>query len=417
MADIHQIVIGTSPDRPALVFRQFSELGSFEAGEPVGNDGVLGNVLAALQGLPDLLLAGYVGTTKLMEVQIHGDLVSASDGMGFRAFAIGDNGIIEQAKLFDAGMLTTLVDIALVWRLASIVVGQKHLSDISATLKSLEQGVTAIGQFQRDEQASKIEAAYEYLRQVERALSNGERESAVRHRLEAIEIEMDSIQRHLSKIFDARLDKRVKHENLMGYSDIEEGFPQKLQELQGIVREYRLAGLTRLGALQMLSAYPGEEGLKVARAEAIKESAERDKLMIDSLGSVMAFEVSQWTGKSESVMTNVTEVAMGKTKFHKWIERQVLDAFKAAGKEVNRRPGVTLRGPSGSDTPKLDALKIASSTMIGALITSERESANAFAKYCSTAELQTLKSSEPMRCVVEWGPTGPLQIRQLHVAV
>jgi hypothetical protein len=40
---------------------------------------------------------------------------------------------------------------------------------ISATLKSIEQGVCAIAQFQRDDQASKIESAYEYLRQAERS--------------------------------------------------------------------------------------------------------------------------------------------------------------------------------------------------------------------------------------------------------
>ena len=88
--------------------------------------------------------------------------------------------------------------------------------------------MSAIAQFQRDEQASKIESAYEYLRQAERALLNGERESAVRHRLEAIEVDMDAIQRHLAKLFDARLDARIKNENLVGYSDIEKGFPEKL---------------------------------------------------------------------------------------------------------------------------------------------------------------------------------------------
>lgn len=414
MENIHQIVVGASPDQPALVLRQYGELVPPDSLEPIGNDGTLGKVLVALGGLPDLLLAGQVGTTKLMEVQIHGDLVRASDGLGFRAFAIGDHGVVEQAKLFDAGTLTTLVDAALVWRLASIVVAQKHLSDISATLKSLEQGVTAIGQFQRDEQASKIESAYEYLRQAERALSNGERESAVRHRLEAIDIEMDSIQRHLSKIFDARLDKRVKHENLMGYSDIEEGFPQKLQELQRIVREHRLAGLTRLGALQMLSAFPGEVGLKAARADAIKESADRNKLMIDSLGSVMAFEVSQWTGKSESLITNVAEVALGQTKFHKWIEGHVSDALKSTGKKVDLWPSATLRSASGSDTPELDSLKIASSTMIGTVAASEREGAIAFANFCSSTDRQIIYSTEPTRCLVEWGPSGPLRIRQLN---
>ena len=138
--------------------------------------------------------------------------------------------------------------------------------------------------------------------------------------------------------------------------------------------------------------------------------------MIDSLGSVMAFEVSQWTGKSESLMTNVTEVAMGQTKFHRWIEGQMLDAFKSARKDVSRRPGVNLRSPSGSDTPKLDALKIASSTIMAAVTDSEREGANSFADYCSSADQQIVKSSEPTRCLVEWGLDGPAKIIQVRGA-
>jgi hypothetical protein len=59
----------------------------FKRGIEQPSDGALGKILAALQGRPDLLLAGYVGTTKLMEVQINRNLVRASDGMGFRAFA------------------------------------------------------------------------------------------------------------------------------------------------------------------------------------------------------------------------------------------------------------------------------------------------------------------------------------------
>lgn len=96
-----------------------------------------------------------------------------------------------------------MIDVAAVWRLASIVVGQKHLADISATLERIQKSVSDIANFQRDEQSSKIESAYDYLRQVQHALSCGERENAVRHRLESIEGEMDAIQRHMCKLFEA----------------------------------------------------------------------------------------------------------------------------------------------------------------------------------------------------------------------
>jgi hypothetical protein len=55
MANIHQIMIGNSPDRPALVLRECSEYSSLDAGEVISINDALCRVLAALQGLPRLI--------------------------------------------------------------------------------------------------------------------------------------------------------------------------------------------------------------------------------------------------------------------------------------------------------------------------------------------------------------------------
>ena len=57
-----------------------------------------------------------------------------------------DNGIVEQSRLFEPSRLTALVDVALIWRLASIVVAQKYLADISATLRNIEKGISSISE-------------------------------------------------------------------------------------------------------------------------------------------------------------------------------------------------------------------------------------------------------------------------------
>lgn len=413
MANERQIVIGKSSEQAALILRPCHEPALFKDGIEQPSDGALGKILAALHGLPDLLLAGYVGTANLMEVQIDGDLVRASDGTGYRAFAIGDGGITEQAKLFEATDLATLVDIALVWRLASVVVGQKHLSDISETLRKLERGVSAVAKFQRDEQAAKIESSYKYLRQAEQALMSGERESAVRHRLETIEVDMDCIQRHLEKLFGDRLDTRIKHENLVGYSDIKKGLPVKLNELQTLLSEYRVAGLTRVGALQMLSVFPGEEGLKRARASAIADSAARHQAMCDSLETVMGHEVLQWSGKSEAIGTNINAFAMGQTRLHKRVTDATLKVMKSAGMIPKNAPEINRLMPKGSDTPQLDQIKMAANGMIGILAASERDAAQALLAACSFMDGLIGRVEAPTRCVVEWGPSGPIRILQI----
>jgi hypothetical protein len=410
MSDIRQIVIGFSPERPALILRRGAELARFKhVGQEQDHDGAVGRALAALQGLPDLLFAGYAGSTKLMEVQIHGDLVRAADGVGYRAFSIGDGRIVEHAKLLDPSSLTALMDVAVLWRLASIVVAQKHLSDIGATLKSLEKGVSHIAQFQRDEQASKIESAYEYLRQVEQALSHGERESAVRHRLEAIEVDMDAIQRNLVKLFESTLDTRIKHENVVGYSDIEEGLPAKLEELQMLLREHRLAGWTRVGALQMFSVFPGEMGLKAVRAKAIEASATQNNSMCKQLEQVMSHEVSQWSGMAESVITNASEFVMGQSKFHKWIKEKILpESLKVKDHYLS-----PLRGRTGSATPRLDALKFAARSKIHQAAKVEAKSAGRLMDATTSVNSLVCEVDEPKRYLVEWGRAGPTRILQI----
>jgi hypothetical protein len=413
MTENRQIVIGKSIDQPAMVLRPCNDVAPFLVGPELPADGALGKVLAALHGLPDLLLAAYVSSTKLMEVQINGDLVRASDGMGYRAFSVDGGGITEQAKLFDASDLSTLVDIALVWRLASIIVGQKHLSDISNTLKKLERGVSAITQFQRDEQVAKIESAYGYLRQAEIALSNGEREPAVRHRLEAIETDMDTIQRHLGKLFESRLNAKVKHENFMGYADIEEGFPEKINDLGNLMAEHRAAGLTRAGALQMLAMYPGGEALKGARSKAIDASAQRHRSMCDSLEATIAFEASQWSGKSEAFVTNVGEFASGQSKFHQFVDDIAVSALRSAGFELKQGPKTKPRGSGASETPRLDALKMTAVSVAGTLAQEERKGADDLSSACMAMNQILLAESQPTRCLVEWGESGPSRIHLL----
>lgn len=401
MTSIRQIVIGPSPNRPALVLKQSADFARFKGGADQGRDGAMGRVLTALQTLPDILLADYVGTTKLMEVQIHGDLVGASDGMGFRAFAIGGQGVAEQAKLFEPEQLTALIDVAVVWRLASSLVGQKYLAEISETLKNIEKDVSAIYQFQRDEQASKIESAYEYLRQAECALLHGERESAVRHRLEAVEPEMDCIQRHLAKLFDMRLETRVKSENLLDdYSDIEQGFPEKLQDLQRLLHEHRLAGLARLGALQILSAFPGEEGLKCARAQVIHEAANRNKLMCESLKMVMIYEVSQCSGRAEAFLTNITE---GMRNFCRLLHDV----------ESNGKPAINDRRPARTETPKLDTIKLALWIMISQSAATELQNVANLGRACYSTNQLISGGLEPTRYLVEWSESRAIRIRQI----
>ena len=116
-----RIVIGMSSQPAGVILQPCHDTTLIKRGIEQPCDGALGKILAALQGPPDLHLPGNVRATKLMEVQIKGDLVRAPGGIKFPAIAVGENGMTERAKLLDPTNMISLVDMALVWRLVSIV--------------------------------------------------------------------------------------------------------------------------------------------------------------------------------------------------------------------------------------------------------------------------------------------------------
>lgn len=118
MRSTPQILIGPSADRPVLSLQESQAWSEFHEGVKVDMaSSVIGRVLGALQAVPDILLVGVLATKKLMEVEIHGDLTQAADGVGYRAFAIGDSGIKEHARLFNLDGLNALVDAVAIWRI------------------------------------------------------------------------------------------------------------------------------------------------------------------------------------------------------------------------------------------------------------------------------------------------------------
>lgn len=370
----------------------------------------MGRVLAALQAVPDLLLAGSVAGKKLMEVDIHGNLTRAADGVGYRAFAVGDHGIKEQARLFDVGNLNTLVDVAAVWRIASVVVAQKYLHDINQNLMGIKSAVGTIGKFQRDAQRSKIESSYEYLFQVEKSLAAGERPTAVRHRLEHIEADMVSIQHHLTKLFDDKVSSRVAHNEKLGVDKLTKDLIAKAEDVYRVIDDYMLAGMTRLAALQMLALFPGEEALKQARAESVRRSVANAPEMCEVFAGSMSREVDGMKSHWETASTLMSEFATQTAQVQKWlIDKLLLGSLSKKGLAVQ-----SFRGEDGSLTPRLDAFKKLFNKALATRSENAKERAVSMAVACDSVERLLL--DQPMRYLVEWGDGAPLRIMEAKSA-
>jgi len=144
-----------------------------------------------MQVAPSMAVAAQAGSKQLMEVVINGPLVAAADGNGFRAMTMGPDGIRENALLFQPQGLQNLANAAMVWQLASVIVAQKHLADISATLKRVESKVDGI-QFMLDEERSAlITSCLNYINTTLDAMQKGEFLERTREKLEDFDVELD----------------------------------------------------------------------------------------------------------------------------------------------------------------------------------------------------------------------------------
>ena len=221
---------------------------------------------------------------------------------------------------------------------------------------------------------------------------------------------MDAIQRHLTKLFESRLDTRILHENLLGYSELEAGLPAKLEELQKILQEHRLAGWTRKIALQMLAIFPGEAGLKAARSTAISESAAKNDAMCKQLEQCMALEVSLWRGNAEAVATAGGKIVDAIFQLGKGMSSKGMSSI-AKREQTSAETALA----SGSATPKLDALKLASLSMIHQAANAEARSARRLADATHSVTTLLKEVEETTHYLVEWGEKEPTRIRQIPV--
>lgn len=280
----NRIIIGSSPDSPLVTIEALSSPEDYERGKQLDthNSTSIDRLTALCQSVPSLLVAGEASGKRLMEVVVNGDLVRASDGNGLRAFAMASDGITEHARLFDIQNLQNAINAAAIWQIASVVVAQKHLADISRKLDEIKKGVAGISRFLDNQRKSRIQATYTYLGQIYRALQGGDLPNAGRHHLENCEHDLLEIQHHLVMEYRQKVDQKVKHKEAFGTADLTSDISAKMEELDLLANDVVLCIKTRIAAWHVLSLFPGEPQLKLARRASIHES-------IEAFGSLAPF--------------------------------------------------------------------------------------------------------------------------------
>ena len=233
-----------------------------------------------------------------------------------RAWAVdANNRISEHAKLFDTDNLQTIVNAAAVWQVASVVVAQKHLADISAKLDDIRKGVQDVAYFLDEERRARVTGTYEYLELAISAIAKGELSQAIRGELESCYRELLQIQHHLQQELERRCTQALEHKELAGTSELEKNAVDKYEKLKALASDIRLTLKTRALAWYVLSLYPGEPELKQAKMEGLLRSADEveNRLhTIDASAERDCQKLTSFWNKEETLQirrTNVREAA------------------------------------------------------------------------------------------------------------
>ncbi len=297
------IIIGSSPDAPMLMIRPVSSLSERAVARAIDvrSDETIGRLGPLLQAVPSLLVAEEAAGKQLMEVVVNGSLVKAADGNGLRAFVMGPSGIEEHARLFEVGNLQNVVNAAALWQVASVLVAQKHLADISSKLTQIQKGMAGISRFLDNQRKARIVGTYEYLGQVYAALQRGELSQAARHELESCERDLIEIQEHLMAEYRQEADAQVEV-SPWGTKKTCKGIETKMDELDLLAQDIAVCLETRIAAWCVLSLLPGSPHQKAARKESIEESlrafAELGPYGQDKVGIEIANINSFWNRKA-----------------------------------------------------------------------------------------------------------------------
>lgn len=268
-----------------------------------------------LQTLPSLATSAHVASHQYMEVIINGPLASVKDGPGFRGFSLGEKGIKEHAVLLNPDKLSQLVNAGMLLNVASAVLAQKHLADISKKLTEIVEAVREVSAFQNNARKSEIIGAIQYLQQITPVVLEGQCSPAIRQKLEDIEVQFSALQAHLLTDIAAAGDKvsALKDRGLFGSTEITNKIQTQQKILDERIHEWGLAIKVRAQALHLLTHAEGDTTLVKHRQQTVVHNYQQFESVIDKVERQLHQRIQGISALTEqSNTTNANKVLLRK---------------------------------------------------------------------------------------------------------
>lgn len=280
-----------------------------------------------LQTLPSLATSAHVASHQYMEVIINGPLASVKDGPGFRGFSLGEKGIKEHAVLLNPDKLNQLVNAGMLLNVASAVLAQKHLADISKKLTEIVEAVREVSAFQNNARKSEIIGAIQYLQQITPVVIEEQCSPAIRQKMEDIEVQFSALQAHLLTDITAAGDKvsALKDRGLFGSSDITNKIQTQQKILDERIHEWDLAMKVRAQALHLLTHSEGNTTLVRHRQQTIVHNYQEFESVVNKVERQLHQRIQGISALTEqSNTTNANKVLL-----RKWTTTTLMQQKKA----------------------------------------------------------------------------------------
>ena len=305
--DIHQpaLTVATIPPSESII------TGAMQEQDITG----ISRLSPLLQTLPSLAASTHIASHQYMEVIINGPLASVKDGPGFRGFSLGEKGIKEHAVLLNPDKLSQLVNAGMLLNVASAVLAQKHLADISKKLTEIVEAVREVSAFQNNARKSEIIGAIQYLQQITPVVIEEQCSPAIRQKLEDIEVQFSALQAHLLTDITAAGDKvsALKDRGLFGSSEITNKIQTHQKILDERIHEWDLAMKVRAQALHLLTHAEGNTTLVRHRQQTIVHNYQEFGSVVDKVERQLHQRIQGISALTEqSNTTNANKVLLRK---------------------------------------------------------------------------------------------------------
>lgn len=311
-----------------------------------GKKSQLSRLNPLLSAVPNLGVAGHVGTTNYAMVSVPLEILSKSSVSenGLRAIVRDGGGKIkEHAELFKPELLTGMVSIGAIWTIASVALAQKHLHDISGKLDTISKQLEGIGRFQKEERLSKIEGTLREFMQMKREMSDYNFDHIPADAVASECIQLSKIQSHIVR------DVSRAIEELDNMDGLGPEFDDKIKSVVTLLNEFGLCVIAKLHGYQIMAVRSENTGWLDGRLDDLEGDIESltghhdstvdavlDKLAKDrhSPDSLRLLADLRSSGELESIVGSVEE-ERDKTRECVWSRHEPVSVLlKVSGGEI-----------------------------------------------------------------------------------